>query len=240
MKFCKFPLLLTVIAAMAVPAMANVQVSQIQLDTTAWQFQSGSGGEFNATVIALPQSGLHLGKNWQTFCLEKDETVSTPTGTYYAVINTAAVTGGVGGVAGGNPLYPDAGPDQGDPLSAQTAYLYTQFANGTLSNYAFAGTQAQRKTSAAALQNAIWYLEGEIGSVSGQALTWVNAANAAVNSGAWTGLGQVRVLNLYANYVNGQVSGQRQDVLVLVPAPAAAMLAFVGLGLVGWVKRRVG
>ena len=62
-----------------------------------------------------------------------------------------AVLGGGGAVNGA------------DPISIGTAYLYSEFAKGTLQDYAFAGTEAEREASAALLQNAIWYLEKEGG-----------------------------------------------------------------------------
>ena len=51
-----------------------------------------------------------------------------------------------------------------DALSKGTAYLYSQFANGSLAGYIY-GYGATRATAAGELQEAIWWLEGENGGV---------------------------------------------------------------------------
>ncbi len=45
--------------------------------------------------------------------------------------------------------------------SGSTGWLYSEFAKGTLTSYNYDGTASERKTSAALLQAAIWWLEGE-------------------------------------------------------------------------------
>lgn len=243
MKFRTLFSALAVVAVAAMPLMANIQVTRLDLTTTGWTYQSGSGGEFQAKIVSMPLVGLPVGKTWETFCLERNENVAVPAGTYYGVLNTAAVEGGSGGaVAGGNPLFGWANQsNMGDPLDARTAYLFTQFANGTLAGYDYSANVTSHKASAAALQAAIWAIEQEAATSNAQALTWIGAANTAVANGSWKGLGNVRVLNLYSGYdaTKGNVTGLRQDILVIVPAPAAAFLALLGLGFVGWLKRRL-
>jgi hypothetical protein len=86
-------------------------------------------------------------------------------------LNTAAVFGGVGGgVVGGDPLNLSG---TGDPVSRGTGWLYSQFAQGTLPGY---GYEADRLDSAAALQQAIWYLEDEIPT------TYVSGTNVYVDA----------------------------------------------------------
>lgn len=55
-------------------------------------------------------------------------------------------------------------PSGSDPLSMGTAWLYSEFAKGTLAGYNYSGVQA-RLGSALELQLAFWYLEDETGSI---------------------------------------------------------------------------
>ena len=56
---------------------------------------------------------------------------------------------------------------------------------------------AGRIASAEALQNAIWWIEGEGGSNAGQAGLWITEAQDAIDLGDWSGIGNVRVLNMW-------------------------------------------
>ncbi len=158
-------------------------------------------------------AGYSAGTVISSFCVEKDE-YFRPGSSYYAVINTAAVRGGFG--------------DTPDPLDARSAYLYTQYVSG---NPQFHNEQD--------IQQAIWYIEQE----SKKSNSYVGLANDAVNSGLWSGIGNVRVLNLYKYYDGNCYWGRVQDQLVsinisTVPAPGALLLAGMGTLLVGWLRRR--
>src|SRR6185503_5146810 len=85
---------------------------------------------------------------FQTFCMELDEPVQLGFQWHY-VLNSAAISGGGGATAGS------------DPLDPRTAYLYTQFWNGTLTGYDYTPGPS-RQQSAHELQTAIWFLEEEI------------------------------------------------------------------------------
>lgn len=191
--------------------------SVIQL---ADSYGNTGGGEFIATVTGAPAD------TFITFCLEKNEYFTPGQNLYVKAVNTAAVNGGVGGP---NP----------DPISAQTAYLYTMFRTGALSGYDFVGTGATRIASANSFQKAIWYLEEEItyGETDAQAQAWITAANTAVSTNAWTGIGNVRVLNLYQD-ANFTTRAQDQLYLLPVPEPEIYAMMGLGLGLLGWVGRR--
>lgn len=169
-------------------------------------------------------------RSFQTFCLETNEYVSPPHLVEQVILNTSGITGSQA-VKGGTLLYGGPNPD---PLDPMTAYLYTKFATGTLTGYTYVG--AGRAADAGELQNAIWFIEQEIGGMlSGKALQWYNEASTAVSSGAWVGIGNVRVLNLYDN----TLVTARQDMLYLVPVPGAALLGFLGLGWAGMKLRKV-
>lgn len=184
---------------------------------------AGPGGEFTATVLS-GGSG-----SFQTFCLERNEYFSYGETLRVGSITSGAMNGGVSGGVGGV-----------DPLDYRTAYLYTQFSNGTLSGYDY-GNATLRIADANALQNAIWFLEGEITTIgsgitsaeANQAQAWVNQANAA----GWTNLGNVQVLNLYRG-TNFTTRAQDQLYITPVPEPETYVMLLAGLGLMGFVARR--
>ena len=248
----------------AAPAFADMgDVIKIRMQTTGWAYQSGDAGEFHAWIIdddpdgdplTIGQYTVPNGYTFNTFCMEHAEKVSGGTANYWAVVNTSAVEGTLSsnGVPGGNPLYTGSDPlgarnfdsmgqsNYGDPLNDETAWLYTQYATGVLSGYDFANSSGQRKNDAGQLQTALYAFEGEKAvPTSGKAKTWYDAAAAAVSSGQWSGIGDVRVLNLYGSYTatTGKVATIKQDVLVYVPVPGAVLLGILGLSAVG-VKLR--
>jgi hypothetical protein len=194
--------LMAAIFLLAVPSYGAETIQMLHDSTPGYSLkilEDGFGGYGAGTVLT-------------SFCVEKDEHFD-PGRSYYAVINTAAVNGGIGGP---NP----------DPLDERSAYLYTQFISG---NPSF---QNQQK-----LQDAIWYIEQE----GGCGNTYAGLADLAVRNGDWSGLGTVRVLNLYTGYDGVHYSGRVQDQLISivpVPVPGAILLAGIGTVLVGWIRRR--
>lgn len=200
-----------------------------------------NGGEFRIEVVGgagLAAMGFHAGRVFDTFCIELDETVNVGN-TYDVYINDTAYGGGAD-TGGGSGFSGD-----GDPLSAQTAYLYTQFWNGSLAFYEFGESGEtgggllgglNRAQTARALQLAIWVLEGEIADVTGAAGTSAERDLAdwyifEANNSGWTTIGQVRVLNMGTN-------GQNQDMLIIIPLPQAGALAALGIGGLAIRRRR--
>jgi hypothetical protein len=233
-RFIAFAALLTVFAAASPAVAAIVNVG----DTIVFSNQDGTGlgGEFGVALAATPSTEL-----FRTFCVEKTEYLNFGYKFNIVGITANAVNGGAGG---GSP----------DPLSNETQYLFYKFATGTLANYTYSGVG--RATSADALQNVLWYLEGEQGGTTGGTRTGIStvyadgtledaymedAWNPANASGVWNS--QVKVMNIvWGN--NGITSGEykdgnlAQDNLVLVPEPATIVVWAV-LGAASWLGMRV-
>ncbi len=195
------------------------------------------GGAFSGTVVSGASGTWN--NSFQSFCLEYNEHISF--GTNFKV---GGVTGHTVNAPGAYGTY--SGTEAGhtstqDPISASTAWLFTQFFTTNLSNTTIwgSGSQAVKNT---AVQQAIWSIEGEsFGTMSSLATSYETLANAAVSSHAWSGIGNVRVLNLFSQDSHHNYTVHAQDQLYMVsavPEPETYALMLAGLALVGGVARR--
>ncbi|HTY88005.1 MAG TPA: hypothetical protein VMB80_11110 [Candidatus Acidoferrum sp.] len=193
----------------ATSAFASMSVT---LTENTSQYSYGVGGEFRATgdagldavvawgaYSAATSGGSGSSRYFQTFCIEHNE-YFTPGTPYSASISPNAMYG--------------SQPPLGDPISIGTAWLYSQFAAGTLSGYNYTyGSGRASATSAGALQEAIWWLEGESGGVNNSFIALAETAlglnNTTIKNDA-NGAYGVYALNL------GN-PGAVQDQLVIVP-----------------------
>lgn len=208
--------------------MSTLQASlQITLTQNTSQYSYGNGGEFRAsgTVISGVNPSL-AGYNksssdntagtvsgnayFQTFCIETSEYFS-PGVTYNVTVSDRAMYG--------------SQPPNGDPLSIGTAWLYSQFAAGTLSTYNYT-YGAGRVADAGDLQKAIWWLEGESGGVKNSFITLAEGAlgkNDTTIKYDANGAYGVVVLNLW----DVNTGAADQDQLMVVPEPTTVIAALL-------------
>jgi hypothetical protein len=177
--------------------------------TITWENNhSPTGGEF----VMTPSVGLPF----NTFCLEMNQYITVGNTYSYTIGNSTD-----GGVSGGP-----------DPISIGTAWLYSNFRNGTLNG--FTGTEQQQEQ----LQNSFWYLENETtdSSATGNYISLTQAALPSVNlfsdaNGAYG----VDVWNLFDNS-----GAQCQSQLGIERVPdggSTLLLGFIGcFAVVGFRK----
>jgi hypothetical protein len=206
-------------------------------------YQNGQGGEF----VALDASGSSLASwvptgysssatylftsgslagltGFDTFCVQggTNDVYFTP-GTHYSYTESTQILGG---------------PFSPLDLKVGVAWLYEQFATGVLSGYHYSDA-TQRLADAGDLQNAIWFLEGEVANpnnaFSQLAITQFGGlagATASVNSIGASSFG-VAVLNLAG-------PGQNQLIYNAVPdgGLTVAMLGSALIGLAAMVRSK--
>lgn len=203
--------------AIALTGMLSAPLAQAAFDGTlsfggSGPYQNGQGGEFDATATGFG--------NFITFCIEHNENIGLPSGPYNYRINSGAVKGGV---SGATTTDVNTGFSM-DNISLGTAWLYSQFAAGTLTQPDGTGSYfgASRFANAGALQDAIWYLEGEGGANNGYVtLASTAAGSLALAQADSLGAYGVVALNLF---VGGDGTLENpgsvaQDQLAIIPEP---------------------
>jgi len=179
----------------------------------------GSGGEFKDTF----NKGKANQYSILTFCLEEFVTINTPAGYSYTIDDRA--------LAGGKDLHDPVGAGPaGDPLSKATAWLYEQFAKGTLVDSDGVGsywTAANHDKNAGILQKAIWTFEDEFDWSKNNFyydLAVAHFGSKDVAFSTYTGT-TVKVLNIWGK--NGK---DIQSHLIYVP-DSGMTVGLLGLGL---------
>jgi hypothetical protein len=178
--------------------------------TVTWAVNhSPTGGEF---ILATTDIGT-----FNSFCIEVDEYI-TVGGTYYYNTSNKSQLGG-------------ANTNAGDPISRGTAWLYSQFAAGTLPGYAH--TAAQQ----ASLQNAIWMLEQEIAMDATN--PWIVAAQTAIGGNLMddaNGAYGVYAMNLWSD---PNFTQPNQSMLGVPDGGATLMLLGGALVGIGALRRKI-
>ncbi len=209
-------------------------------------YSYSNGGEFVAKpsdwswdpLVYYSDSTKNIGNHdpsFQTFCLEYNEHFYPGTA-YDVTFNNNAIKGGVTS-------------SQGDPISVGTAWLYYEFSKGTLAGYDYDPPTSDRSADAGNLQKAIWYLEGESTvALNAEYTTLLEGQFGSITNAMADSNGQypVAVMNLWSVGYPGDLSHRIQDQLVctpasggnVIPAPGAILLSSIGVGLVGWLRRR--
>jgi len=244
-------------AAFAAPKLSAGDTIKL-LDGPGWN----GGGAFNASIL----TGASAGGSFQTFCLEYNEYFNSYGQTLkIKKVNTGAENGGVSGQTSPNfdPIdtktaylytqfskhglsnYDYYNGAQGsapaaatrDGTSLQLAFWILE--NEIAYNSTNAGAQSLYRTYFDSNGNVRTSgITADNNLIAQQTKSWLDEANSALTAqlNPWSGIGNVRVLNLQ-RYVDGQWINA-QDQLAMVPEPETYAMLLAGLGLLGIAARR--
>ena len=160
---------------------------------------------------------------FKTFCVEH-EVYFSPGTEYWYSIDASAYSGGVG--------------PSGDPISKETDWMYRGYLDRTITGYTDTN-----------FRDAIWIAEEEISYATASAGAKA-LYTAAVGATGGDYDAKTQALNLWGPGSGiaggdpdavpgvGWVFYERQSHLYAAPAPGAALLGALGLGLAAWIKRR--
>lgn len=188
-----------VLATLAGSALAG-DVLVGDLVTYAPGTRGNSGGEFITTITN------RTAPTFKTFCVQLNEFLDF--GSTFRVVGIS-----------------DKSQAGGQALDFRTAWLYQHYRSGTLAG--IGGYSYNVESSAALLQDAIWFFQNQGGAN--------NALAQAATLAGPTSIGNVRILNMVYNSNNNAA----QDVLALIPLPTGGALALAGLGGLALRRRRV-